>query len=120
MLCLNRLFGGAAPRSAAEVSALETLAGPLNQAKARLRKPISVGFCASASTSTHASRVACVDGDRDLVEADPSGTPQLALSGDPVPHLLEAGQGFDVDVDEITRPLPLVPLHWRLGSRPLS
>jgi hypothetical protein len=34
-----------------------------------------------------------------------------------VPHFPEAGQGFDVDVEKIARPLPLVALHWRFGPQ---
>ncbi|WP_411869203.1 hypothetical protein [Vulcanococcus limneticus] len=30
-------------------------------------------------------------------------------------HLAEAGQGYHVDVNQVTRRLQLVPLHWRLG-----
>jgi len=86
---------------------------PLNQATARLRKPITVGFCSSASTSTYASRVAYVDGDMDLVVADAVGAPLLPITGDPVADLTEPGQGLYVHVDQVARPLPLVPLHRR-------
>ncbi len=56
-----------------------------------------------------------VDGDMDLVVADAVGAPFLAITGDSVPHFPEASQGFDVDVEQIARPLPLVALHWRFG-----
>lgn len=52
-----------------------------------------------------------VNGDMDLVVADAAGAPFLAITGDSVPHFPEAGQGFDVDVEQIARPLPLVALH---------
>ncbi len=35
----------------------------------------------------------------------------MAIAGDPVAHLPESGQGLDVDLDQVARPLPLVPLH---------
>ena len=52
-----------------------------------------------------------VHGHMDLVVADAIGTPLLAIPGDPVPHLPEPRQGLDVDMDQVARPLPLVPLH---------
>ena len=39
----------------------------------------------------------------------------MAVAGDPVPHLAEPGQSLDVDVDQVTGPLPLVALHRRFG-----
>ena len=56
-----------------------------------------------------------VDGDMDLVVADPVGTTPLAIAGDAVAHLPEPGQRFDVNVDQVARPVPLVPLHWWFG-----
>jgi hypothetical protein len=32
-----------------------------------------------------------------------------------VPHLAEPGQSLDVDVNQVTGPLPFVPLHRRFG-----
>lgn len=51
----------------------------------------------------------------DLVVADAVGAPLLPVSADAVAHLPEPRQGFDVDVDQISWPLPLVALHWNLG-----
>ena len=51
-----------------------------------------------------------IDGDVDLVVADAVGPPLLTVAGDPVPHLPKAGQGLDVDVDQVAGPLPLVAL----------
>jgi hypothetical protein len=39
----------------------------------------------------------------------------LAIAGDPVAHPAEAVQGLDVDVDQVTWPLPLVTLHDWFG-----
>ena len=53
--------------------------------------------------------------DVDLVVADPIGPPFLPVAGDPVAYLPEAGQGLDIDVDQVARSLPLVALHRRSG-----
>jgi len=53
--------------------------------------------------------------DMNLVVADAVGAALLAITGDAVAHLAKAGQGLDVDVDQISWPLPLVALHWNLG-----
>ena len=47
----------------------------------------------------------------DLVVAHAVGTTPLPVSGDAVAHLPESGQRLDVNVDQVARPLPLVPLH---------
>ena len=53
--------------------------------------------------------------DVDLVVADPIGPPFLPVAGDPVADLPEAGQGLDIDVDQVARSVPLVALHRRSG-----
>lgn len=58
--------------------------------------------------------VAGNDGDMALLVADAIGAPLLAVSGDPVAHLPEPGQGFHVDVDQVSRLLPLVALYRNL------
>jgi len=58
-----------------------------------------------------------VDGDMNLGVADAVGAPLLAITGDSMAELAEAGQGLDVDVEQIARPLPLVTLHWWLGFK---
>jgi hypothetical protein len=50
-----------------------------------------------------------------LVVTDAIGTPLLAIPGDPVAHLPEPGKGLHVHVDQLTRALPLVPVHRRSG-----
>ena len=84
---------------------------PLNQATALARKPITVGFCSSAVGEARGV-IYC---DVDLVVADPIGPPFLPVAGDPVAYLPEAGQGLDIDVDQVARSLPLVALHRRSG-----
>ena len=39
----------------------------------------------------------------------------MAITGDPVAHPAEAGQGLDVEVDQVARTLPLVTLHEWFG-----
>ena len=56
-----------------------------------------------------------IHSDMNLVVADAIGAPLLAITGDPVAHPAEAGQGFDVDVDQVAWPFPLVALHRRFG-----
>jgi hypothetical protein len=56
-----------------------------------------------------------VHGDMDLVIADAVGAALLPITGDPVADLTEPGQRLDVDVDQVARSLPLVPLLWGLG-----
>ncbi len=53
----------------------------------------------------------------DLVVVDASAASLLAIAGDPVLHLAEPGQGFHVDVNQVTRPLPLVLLHPRVSEK---
>ena len=79
---------------------------------ARLRNPIMDGFCFEIGHSC-----GFVDGDMDLVVIDAVGAALLAIAVDPVHHLAEAGQGFDVDVDLVTRLLLLVALHRNLGLK---
>ncbi len=52
-----------------------------------------------------------VDGDMNLVVADTVRAPFLAITGYSVLHIPEVSQGFDVDVEQIAGPLPLVALH---------
>lgn len=42
-------------------------------------------------------------------------TALLTVAGDPVTHLAEARQGFEVDVDQVIKLLPLLALHRKLG-----
>lgn len=64
-----------------------------------------------------------VDGDMDLVVADPGSVAVLAIAGDAVAHLPEPGQlpllwrslQLDVDKDHVPRLLPRVPLHGWFG-----
>ena len=56
-----------------------------------------------------------INGDMDLVVAHAVGTTSLPVSGDAVAHLPESGQRLDVNVDQVARPLPLVPLHRWFG-----
>jgi len=56
-----------------------------------------------------------VDRDVDLVIVDAIEASLLSFAGDPVAHLAKASQGFDVDVDQLYSPLPLVALHRNLG-----
>ena len=51
----------------------------------------------------------------DTVVADPSRTALLAITRDAVTDLAETGQLLDINVDQVTRPLPLVAVDWRLG-----
>ena len=51
----------------------------------------------------------------DTLVADSRRAALLAPAGDAVTDLPEAGQLFDVNVDQVTRPLPLVALDWRFG-----
>jgi len=56
-----------------------------------------------------------VDGHVDPVVTDACRTPLLTFAGDAVPHLAEAGQLFDVDVDQVSWRRALVALHWSFG-----
>ena len=56
-----------------------------------------------------------IHGDMDLVVADAVGAAPLPVSGDAVAHLPKPSQGLDVNVDQVSWPLPLVALHWNLG-----
>jgi len=56
-----------------------------------------------------------IDGDMDLVVANTSGAALLPIAGDAVTHLPEPGQRLDVDVDQVSRPLPFVPLDRWFG-----
>jgi hypothetical protein len=47
-----------------------------------------------------------------LVVADVVRAPSLPITGDSVPHFLEVSLRFDVDMEQIAKPLPLVA---RLG-----
>jgi hypothetical protein len=51
----------------------------------------------------------------DLVVANISGAALLPIAGDAVPHLPERGQRLDVDVDQVSRSLPFVPLERWFG-----
>ena len=53
--------------------------------------------------------------DMQLVASDAIGAPLLPGAVPPVPHLVEPGQGLDVDVDQISWRLPLVALNRRFG-----
>ncbi len=50
-----------------------------------------------------------------LVVADAIEAALLPVAGLPMPHLAKPGQGFNVDMDQIAEPLPLVSLHRRFG-----
>jgi hypothetical protein len=39
----------------------------------------------------------------------------VAFAGDPMAHLSEPGQSLDIVVDQVTGPLPFVPLHRIFG-----
>ena len=56
-----------------------------------------------------------IDGDMDLVEANTSGSALLPIAGDAVTHLPEPRQRLDDDVDQVSRPLPFVPLDRWFG-----
>jgi hypothetical protein len=56
-----------------------------------------------------------INGHVDLVVTGAIGATLLAVAGDPVPHLAEPGQSLDVDVNQVTGPLPFVALHRRFG-----
>jgi hypothetical protein len=56
-----------------------------------------------------------INGHVDLVVTDAIGATLLPVAADSVPHLAEPGQSLDVDVDQVTGPLPLVALHRRYG-----
>ena len=67
--------------------------------------------------------VGVINGDVDTVVADASRAALLAVAGDAVADLAKAGELFDVDMDQVSRMLPLVALHWRFGfeiSQPLE
>ena len=51
------------------------------------------------------------------VVADACGTALLPVAGDAMHHLAEAGQLFDINVDQVTRRLALVALHQWLGDQ---
>ncbi len=53
-----------------------------------------------------------VDGHVDTVVADASRAALLAAAGDAVTDFPELSQLFDVNVDQVTRPLPLVAVDW--------
>jgi hypothetical protein len=56
-----------------------------------------------------------IDGDMDLVVANASGAALLPIAGDAVSDLPEPGQRLDVDVDQVARPRPFVPLYRWFG-----
>jgi hypothetical protein len=56
-----------------------------------------------------------IHSDVNLVIADAVGPSLLPVSRDPVTHPAEASQGLDVDMDQVTRSLPLVALHRWFG-----
>jgi hypothetical protein len=56
-----------------------------------------------------------IHGDMDLVVADAVGAALLPVSGDAVAHLPKPSQGLDVNVDQVSWPLPLVALHRWFG-----
>jgi hypothetical protein len=56
-----------------------------------------------------------VDGHVDTVVADASRAALLAAAGDAMTDLAKAGKLFDINVDQVTRPLPLVAVDWWFG-----
>ncbi len=58
-----------------------------------------------------------INGNSDLFEAPAVGALPLAIAGDPVAHLSEAGLRLDVHADQVARPLPPIPLLRWFGSR---
>ena len=72
---------------------------------------MTVAFCLSGSTSMWARRVLCPSGDIHLVAAHPTGVPLLPEVGDPVPYLVQPVQVFEVDVTQISWPLPHLALN---------
>lgn len=76
---------------------------------------ITVFFCSSARALDVFQLRGAINSDMLLGVAHAVGTTALPDYGDPVPHLLESCKGLDVDVDQLTRPFPLEPLHRRFG-----
>ncbi len=56
-----------------------------------------------------------INGDMNLVVPDAIGAPLLPVASVPVTHIAGRGQGFNVDVDQFSWPLPYVALNGRYG-----
>jgi hypothetical protein len=56
-----------------------------------------------------------INGDVDTVVADAGRAALPPVTGDAVADLAKTGELFDVDMDQVSRMLPLVALHWRFG-----
>ena len=52
-----------------------------------------------------------IDGDMNLVLTDAGGAAFLAITRDSIADLAQASQRLDVDVDQVSGPLPFVPLN---------
>jgi hypothetical protein len=83
-------------------------------ATARLRKSTVVGPFSSDKSSTYDRQVAVSTVHMDLRVTSGGRASFAWVTGDPVANTLEPGQLFDVDMDHVAGPLPLVSLHrWR-------
>ena len=61
-----------------------------------------------------------IDGHMHLLVASAGGASFAWITGGPVPNTVEPGQLFDVDMDHVAGPLPLVAPHRRLGFQILE